>query len=115
GRAATNPACDTVTTPTNGHPALTMEKSYAGAPAAAGALLAFQLVARNGGDQDAGAVTLTETVPAHTSFAAAGSSAGWSCVPGPAAGSACTLGLGLAAGGSAAATFAVRSEERRVG
>lgn len=80
--AAVNPACDTVTTPTNGHPLLTVEKSYAGAPAAAGALLAFQLVARNGGDQDAGAVTLTETVPLHTSFAAGGSSAAGAACPG---------------------------------
>jgi uncharacterized repeat protein (TIGR01451 family) len=105
-------SCDTVTTPTLGHPVLTVEKSYAGGPAAAGALLSFVLTAANGGDQDAAGVTLTETVPAHTTFAAGASSPGWSCVPASgAAGAGCTLAVGgLAAGGSAVATFAVRAD-----
>jgi uncharacterized repeat protein (TIGR01451 family) len=105
-------SCDTVTTPTLGHPVLTLEKSYGGGPAAAGALLSFLLTAANGGDQDAAGVTVTETVPAHTTFAAGASSPGWSCVPASgAAGAGCTLAVGgLAAGGSAVATFAVRAD-----
>jgi uncharacterized repeat protein (TIGR01451 family) len=101
-----------VTTPTLGHPVLTLEKSYGGGPAAAGAILPFLLTAANGGDQDAAGVTLTETVPAHTTFAAGASSPGWSCVPASgAAGAGCTLAVGgLAAGGSAARTFAVRAD-----
>jgi uncharacterized repeat protein (TIGR01451 family) len=107
-----DPSCDTVTTPTTGHPVLTLEKSFGGGPAAAGALLSFVLTAANGGDQDAGGVALTETVPAHATFAAAASSPGWSCVPASgAAGAGCTLAVGgLAAGGTAAATFAVRAD-----
>jgi uncharacterized repeat protein (TIGR01451 family) len=118
GAAAAARTCDTVTTPTHGHPLLTLDKTYAGGPAQAGGLLAFGLSAANHGDQDAAAVTLTETVPAHTSFAAAVSSPGWSCGPGPAggaggaAGATCTLALGpLAAGAAGAgATFAVRAD-----
>jgi uncharacterized repeat protein (TIGR01451 family) len=110
--AAQDPSCDTVTTPTLGHPVLTLEKSYGGGPAAGGAILSFLLTAANGGDQDAAGVALTETVPAHTTFAAAASSPGWSCVPANgAAGAGCTFAVGgLAAGGSAVATFAVRAD-----
>jgi uncharacterized repeat protein (TIGR01451 family) len=112
-RADPPPSCDTLRTPTAGHPLLTLDKSYGGGPAAAGALLVFRLLAGNGGDQDAAGVTLTETVPAHSSFAAGASSPGWSCAPaagGP--GAACTLGLGALAGGggSATASFAVRAD-----
>jgi uncharacterized repeat protein (TIGR01451 family) len=108
--ASQPPSCDTITTPTQGHPAITLEKTYGGGPAAAGALLTFQLAAANGGDQDAAGVALTDTVPAHTTFAAGASSPGWTCVPaGGTAGAACSLTVGgLPAGGSAAATFAVR-------
>jgi uncharacterized repeat protein (TIGR01451 family) len=103
--------CDTVTTPTLGHPLLALDKTYAGGPAQAGALLAFTLTAVNHGDQDLAAVGLTETVPAHTTFVAGASSPGWSCASGGAAGAACTLALGsLGAGASAAATFAVRAD-----
>jgi uncharacterized repeat protein (TIGR01451 family) len=109
--AAAPAACDTATTPALGHPLLDLAKAYSGPAAAAGALLSFQLTAANRGDQDAGAVSLTETVPAHTTFVAGASSPGWLCSPGAAAGAACTLALGaLAAGGTAAATFAVRAD-----
>jgi uncharacterized repeat protein (TIGR01451 family) len=103
--------CATATTPTLGHPLLTLEKTYAGGPAQAGALLAFTLAAANRGDQDVAAVSLTDSVPAHTTFEPGASSPGWTCSPGAAAGAACTLALGsLAAGASAAATFAVRAD-----
>jgi uncharacterized repeat protein (TIGR01451 family) len=114
-RGAAARTCDTVTTPALGHPLLTLDKTYGGGPAQAGVLLAFILTAANRGDQDAAAVTLTETVPAHTTFVPGASSPGWSCAPGPppgAAGATCTLALGpLAAGGAAGtATFAVRAD-----
>jgi len=104
------PVCATVSTPTLGQPRLALAKTYAGPPLSPGALLPFQLAYANTGNQDTGAV-LTETVPAATTFAPAGSSAGWICAPaagGP--GAACTLALGtLAAGGSGSRTFAVRA------
>ncbi len=53
-------------------------------------------------------MVLSDTVPAGTTFNAGASTAGWVCVPGTGAGSACTLGIGaVAAGASGSATFAV--------
>jgi uncharacterized repeat protein (TIGR01451 family) len=101
--------CGSTTTPTAGAGALHLSKTLAGGSAAPGATLTFALSASNTGNQGLAGVVLAETVPANTSFAAAGSSAGWSCTPGSAAGAACTLGVGtLAAGASAARTFALR-------
>ena len=64
----------------------------------------------NAGNAGAAGVGLVETIPGHTSFEPSASSAGWTCSPSTAAGSACTLSLGTLAGGggSAARTFAVR-------
>jgi large repetitive protein len=104
-------ACDSVSTPTLGTPRLGLAKTYGGGAVLPGATLVFQLQVANGGDQDAGPVTLAETVPAHSSFASGASAAGWSCNPGPAAGSACALTLpGLAAGAVASVAFAVRAD-----
>jgi uncharacterized repeat protein (TIGR01451 family) len=115
--ATAAPTCDTLSTPTLGRPLLTLAKSYSGPPAAAGALLPFQLTAANTGDQDTAAVTLTETVPAHTTFAANQSTAGWSCLPAAgAAGATCSLALGpldagaTGPGAAVTATFAVRAD-----
>jgi hypothetical protein len=54
-------------------------------------------------------VTLTDTVPANTTFNTGASTAGWACVPDNNAGSTCTLTIGALAAGSGpqAATFAV--------
>jgi uncharacterized repeat protein (TIGR01451 family) len=101
--AAGTPTCDTLSTPTLGSPLLAVAKSYTGPPAAAGAILPFQLTVTNTGNQDAVAVTLSETVPAHTTFSPGHSTTGWSCTP-PAgtAGATCTLALGPLAGAAAA-------------
>jgi uncharacterized repeat protein (TIGR01451 family) len=106
--AGGTPVCDTVTSPTLGHPVLSMVKSYSGGPVHAGDTLVFQLAAANRGDQDAAAAVMVETVPAHTTFAAAASSAGWSCAPGPGAGGTCSLALGvLGAGVTVSRSFGV--------
>ncbi|MDP9120352.1 MAG: hypothetical protein M3O15_03130 [Acidobacteriota bacterium] len=100
--------CQTLTVPTLGHPQLGLVKTYSGGPAQPGATLVFDLSVSNTGDQDAAGAALTETVPAHTTFAAAASSAGWTCSPGPAAGSTCTLPVGtLPAGTTLHKSFAV--------
>jgi uncharacterized repeat protein (TIGR01451 family) len=102
--------CDTVTTPTQGHPRLLLAKQYSGGPVLPGAVLSFDLDLANTGDQDAAAVTLHETVPARSTFNAGASTAGWSCAAAT-PGSACSLPLGaLAAGAHRRATFAVTAD-----
>jgi uncharacterized repeat protein (TIGR01451 family) len=102
-----DPACDTLATPTQGQAKLLLAKHYAGGPVTPGALLAFALDLTNAGNQDAGPVTLHETVPALTTFDTAHSTAGWTCTTTAPAGT-CTLALpALAAGATAQATFAV--------
>jgi uncharacterized repeat protein (TIGR01451 family) len=100
-------ACATVTTPAAGQAVLRLVKTYGGGPAAAGATLAFALAASNAGNEDAAGVVVTETVPAHTTFAAAASTPGWACGGGGAAGAACTLALGTLAAGAPAVPAAV--------
>ena len=56
-----------------------------------GATIIYTLTYDNVGDQDATGVVVTETVPDNTTFTTTGSSAGWSCVDGAAAGTTCTL------------------------
>jgi uncharacterized repeat protein (TIGR01451 family) len=102
--------CDTVTTPTQGHPNLMLSKQYTGGPVLPGAVLPFALHLSNTGDQDAGPVTLQETVPAHSTFDAAASTPGWACAA-TTPGSTCTLALpGLAAGATSQAVFAVTAD-----
>jgi uncharacterized repeat protein (TIGR01451 family) len=108
--AAMGSSCDSVSTPTAGAPRLTLVKTYGGGPVVPGGVLAFGLAVANAGNQDAGPVAVSETVPAQTAFDAAASSPGWTCTPGTAAGSACTLTLpGLAAGAAQSLVFAVQA------
>ena len=108
----TTAPCDTVTTPAQGHPRLLLAKQYLGGPVLPGAVLSFDLDLANTGDQDAAAVTLQETVPAHSTFNAGASTAGWTCAA-TTPGSACSLPLGaLAAGAHRHATFAVTADPR---
>ncbi|HYF61494.1 MAG TPA: PKD domain-containing protein, partial [Herpetosiphonaceae bacterium] len=59
-------------------------------------------------NQGAASVTLSEMVPANTTFNAGASTAGWNCAPNTNAGSTCTFPVGsLVAGASGNATFAV--------
>src|SRR6185295_3853621 len=101
--------CGGTSTPPGGNPDLRMSKSVASGSGDPGATLVYRLVVTNAGTRDAAGVQLTETVPQLTSFLPAGSSPGWICTPDGNAGSSCTLPVGtLAAGSSAAFTFAVQ-------
>ena len=98
-------ACYTVTVAT---PDLSLTKSDGGASVAPGGTVAYTLTYANSGTGGATGVTLTETVPANTTFNAGASTAGWSCAPNNNAGSTCTLSIGsVAASGGSSATFAV--------
>lgn len=100
-----NPAdnTDNEETTLNATPELSLTKTDNGFTATPGSTIAYVLAYANNGNQGATGVKLNETLPAHTTFNAAVSSAGWSCI-----GNACTLNLGTLDGAaSGVATFAV--------
>jgi large repetitive protein len=99
----------TDTTPVSAAPDLVLVKSDGGASVAPGGSVAYSLAYRNDGNQGATGVVLTDTVPANTTFDAAGSTAGWACTPDNNPGSTCTLAVGALAGGGTAgsATYSV--------
>src|SRR5690606_11073228 len=75
----------------------------------AGEALAYTIAYTNSGTGAATGVTLRETVPAHTTFNAGASSAGWTCANGGAAGAECTLNLDtVGTGGTGTRIFAVQ-------
>lgn len=90
-------------------PDLTLTKSYTGPTPQPGDTLAFDLDFSNGGNQGATGVTITETVPTHTTFNMGASTGVWSCPDGSPAGTACDLLIGGLAGGGAGSSevFAV--------
>ena len=94
-------ACDTVIVPPDGSPSLAFSKSLQSGAGIPGSTLVFALTVQNTGNQGAASVTLTETVPLHSTFLAAESDPAWSCAS-SAAGSNCTLSVGTLAGGSSA-------------
>jgi large repetitive protein len=104
---ANNTATDT--TPVTAAPNLTLTKSDGGASVAPGGTVAYTLTYSNTGNIGSAGVTLTETVPANTTFNSGASSAGWTCLPNNNAGSTCTNSVGIVAagGGTANLTFAV--------
>ncbi len=70
-----------------------------------GQQITYTLTIENQGTAVATGVTITETVPAHTTFAG---TAGWTCLPDGSAGSICTYDLGtLAVGASTTVDFSV--------
>ncbi|MCE7984664.1 MAG: DUF11 domain-containing protein [Caldilinea sp. CFX5] len=74
-----------------------------------GAIVTYTLTYRNQGNGVATNVVITETVSAHTTFAAQKSSAGWSCNNGAPAGSQCRYSLGdLQPGQSGVIIFAIK-------
>jgi large repetitive protein len=78
------------------------------ATATAGATLTYTITVHNDGNLAATGITITETVPDNTTFRTSGSSAGWSCANGAAAGTTCTLAIASVAGASTAnRTFVV--------
>jgi uncharacterized repeat protein (TIGR01451 family) len=105
---ANNSASDT--TPVTATPDLSLNKDDGGISATLGTVIPYTLTVTNGGNQGAAGVTLTETVPANTTFNAVGSSAGWSCANGSPAGTTCTNSVGGLNGGGTTATrvFAVQ-------
>jgi uncharacterized repeat protein (TIGR01451 family) len=102
-----NSASDT--TPVNAAPDLNLIKSDGGASVGPGGDVVYTLSYANAGNQGATGVTLTESVPANTTFNPGASSAGWSCTPNNNAGSTCTRAIGSVAGGggSGASSYAV--------
>jgi uncharacterized repeat protein (TIGR01451 family) len=62
----------------------------------------------NVGNQNATGVTITDTVPANSTFNPGASTVGWACAPNNNAGSLCTITIGaVASGAGGAVTFAV--------
>ncbi len=73
-----------------------------------GETLPFLLRVSNSGDQDAGSVRVTETVPAHARFSAGASTPGWTCTPDGNPGATCLFTLlALPAGSSQEIVFAL--------
>jgi uncharacterized repeat protein (TIGR01451 family)/fimbrial isopeptide formation D2 family protein len=92
------------TTPLDAAPNLQITKTDGGISTTPGGVIAYTLTYTNAGNQDATGVSLTETVPANTTF----TGTGWSCTPNNNAGSICTFTVGaLGAGASGTATFTV--------
>lgn len=88
---------------------LALGKDDGGVSTFPGEVVAYTITYSNSGNVEATGVVLSETVPAHTTFAAGSSTAGWSCPNGSPAGTTCSLAVGSVAGGGAggSATFAV--------
>jgi uncharacterized repeat protein (TIGR01451 family) len=102
--------CSSTSTPLDASPVLQVVKTYDGPPLAAGALLTFHLAVTNAGDQDAADLTVTETVPDHSTFVAGSSTSGWTC-SGVNAGASCTFSLSaLRVGEIKDLVFAVRAD-----
>ncbi|MBX3012360.1 MAG: DUF11 domain-containing protein [Caldilineaceae bacterium] len=106
-----NQASDT--TPVDAAPDLAIAKDDDGIRAEPDGLIVYHLDYSNVGNQGAAGVVITETVPAHTTFVPASSTAGWSCTPTTSAGSTCTIAMGaVAVGQSGLVNFAVRVVDR---
>lgn len=98
--------CGNASTPVIGAPDLSLDKSLDSGQGVPGSTLTFRLAITNNGNRDSGPVTLTETVPQHTT---AQPSAAWTCSPDLSAGSVCTTSLPSipGGGGTASRTFSV--------
>jgi uncharacterized repeat protein (TIGR01451 family) len=97
------------TTPVTGAPDLSITKSDGGVSVTPGGTVVYVLTYSNSSSIGATGVTITETVPAHTTFDSGASAAGWACTPDDSAGSTCTLAVGSLGGasGNRTADFAV--------
>lgn len=93
-------------TPVDAEPVLTVAKDDGGVSTTPGGTVTYDIDYANEGDEPATGVVLTETVPAHTTFAGP---AAWSCSVGDPAGTVCTIAVGdLAAGATGSVDFAVQ-------
>ena len=100
--------CDDEDTPVNAAPDLEIVKTAGDGVVQPGERITYTLAYTNSGNQNATGVVITDTVPAHTTFMAAASTAGWGCVPNVQAGSLCSLPVGaVAAGGNGSVRFVV--------
>lgn len=88
---------------------LTLAITDGGASGTVGVPLVYTLNYANASAQATEGVLLSVTVPVNSTFASAGSTAGWSCANGAPAGTVCTLAVGAvgAAPANGSATFAV--------
>ena len=89
-------------------PMIGFSKAATAASVQPGETAVFKINFENTGNQDAANAVISETVPANTTFSAAGSSGLWSCADGSPAGTTCTYTVGgIGAGGSGFIFFAV--------
>ena len=92
-------------------PAFDLVKDDQGQTFVPGGAVTYSLTATNSGSRDGAGVAITDTVPGHTRFEAAGSSPGWSCAPDDGPGSVCSLAVGsLGAGQSRSALLVLRAD-----
>ncbi|MCX6029514.1 MAG: carboxypeptidase regulatory-like domain-containing protein, partial [Chloroflexi bacterium] len=98
-----NPADNTATdnTPINATPDMTIIKSDGGVGTVPGGTVVYTLTYANVGNQGAAGVTITDTVPANSTFNPGASTVGWACLPNNNAGSLCTYTVGAVAGDGA--------------
>ncbi len=100
-------------TPVTAVPDLSISKDDGGVSSTPGSVIVYTLSYINNGTQGATGVVITETVPANSTFNAAGSTGTWVCVPDGSAGSTCTQNIGTVDAGIAAASvlFAIQVDD----
>jgi uncharacterized repeat protein (TIGR01451 family) len=102
---STNSATVTIAVAAAGQADLSVTNAGAPNPVNAGQDITFSQTVANGGPASATTITLTETLPANTTFVSLTGPAGWTCTP--AAPYTCTIGT-LAANATANFTFVVQ-------
>jgi len=101
------PSCSSATLGVSGAPVLNLKKTLTRGDGTPGTPLAFALLVRNDGNQDAAGVTVTEIVPTYTTPDLTASEPGWSCSP-----STCSFDLGaLGAGQQRSLAFVVNVDK----
>ncbi len=101
----------TTTTTVQVSPDIAVTKSDSPDPVLAGADITYVITVTNNGPSQSGAISLTDTVPANTTFQAVSVPSGWACPTVPAIGGTGTVscnGPGLAVGASARITLVLR-------
>ncbi|MCO6451524.1 MAG: DUF11 domain-containing protein, partial [Caldilineales bacterium] len=86
--------CDNEDTPFDAFPDIVVTKIDDEVEMEPGDTLVYTITVENVGNQGAIGVVLTDTVPAHTTFNAGASTAGWACSPDGDAGSECSYDVG---------------------
>ncbi|MBV9497210.1 MAG: ExeM/NucH family extracellular endonuclease, partial [Acidobacteria bacterium] len=94
----------TATTTVGASADLSITKTDAPDPVAAGSNITYTLTLTNGGPSNAGSVTLSDSVPANTTFVALSSPGGWSCTT-PAVGATGAISCTIASFSPGSSTF----------